>query len=90
MEKEPLSGEIQEGETAEVFKESSACQRWVVLCWMLMFWVPTPAGFVLRELGHDAIHCSRRVSWVHSQGNQEHGQCWEYCCYLQRCDLRCH
>ena len=43
MEKEPLSGEIQEGETAEVFKESSACQRWVVLCWMLMFWVPTPA-----------------------------------------------
>jgi len=42
MEKEALAGEIQEGETSEVLKESSARRRWVTLCWMLTFWVPTP------------------------------------------------
>lgn len=47
-EKEPLAGEIQEGETAEVFKETSARRRWVVLCWILTFWVP---GFLLSSLG---------------------------------------
>ena len=34
--------------------------------------------------------CSCWVPWVHSQGNQEYGQCWEICCYLQRSGLRCH
>ena len=42
MEKEALAGEIQEGETSEVLKESSARRRWVALCWMLTFWLPTP------------------------------------------------
>lgn len=41
-EKEPLAGEIQEGETTEVLKESSARRRWVALCWILTWWVPTP------------------------------------------------
>ncbi|KAF8643335.1 hypothetical protein AX16_009064 [Volvariella volvacea WC 439] len=40
--KEALAGEIQEGETTEVLKESAARRRWVALCWMLTFWVPTP------------------------------------------------
>ncbi|TCD65299.1 hypothetical protein EIP91_002824 [Steccherinum ochraceum] len=40
--KEALAGEIQEGETAEVLKESSARRRWVALCWMLTWWVPNP------------------------------------------------
>jgi chitin synthase len=40
--KEALAGEIQEGETAEVIKETSARRRWVALCWMLTFWVPNP------------------------------------------------
>ena len=42
MEKEALPGEIQEGETAEVLKESSARRRWVALCWALTWWIPTP------------------------------------------------
>ena len=42
LEKDALPGEIQEGETAEVLKESSARRRWVALCWMLTFWCPTP------------------------------------------------
>lgn len=42
MEKEALAGEIQEGETAEVLKESSARRRWVALCWLLTWWIPTP------------------------------------------------
>ncbi|KJA23760.1 glycosyltransferase family 2 protein [Hypholoma sublateritium FD-334 SS-4] len=41
MEKEALAGEIQEGETSEVLKESSARRRWVALCWILTWWVPT-------------------------------------------------
>jgi chitin synthase len=40
--KEALPGEIQEGETTEVIKETSARRRWVALCWMLTFWCPTP------------------------------------------------
>ncbi|KAF8057449.1 chitin synthase-domain-containing protein [Lyophyllum atratum] len=40
--KEILPGEIQDGETTEVLKESSARRKWVALCWMLTFWVPTP------------------------------------------------
>ena len=42
MEKEVFAGEIQEGETMEVLKESSARRRWVALCWMLTWWIPTP------------------------------------------------
>jgi chitin synthase len=42
MEKEALAGEIQEGETTEVLKESSARRRWVALCWILTWWIPTP------------------------------------------------
>ncbi|KAI0922672.1 hypothetical protein AcV5_009583 [Taiwanofungus camphoratus] len=41
-EKEPLAGEILEGETAEVIKEGPLRKRWVILCWILTFWVPTP------------------------------------------------
>lgn len=41
-EKEPLAGEIQEGETTEVLKETSARRRWVALCWLLTWWVPNP------------------------------------------------
>ncbi|KAJ6586612.1 glycosyltransferase family 2 protein [Mycena sp. CBHHK59/15] len=35
-----LAGEIQEGETAELIKETSARRRWVTLCWILTWWVP--------------------------------------------------
>jgi chitin synthase len=41
LEKDALPGEIQEGEVAEVLKDSSVRRRWVALCWMLTFWVPT-------------------------------------------------
>jgi chitin synthase len=41
LDKEALAGEIQEGETTEVIKETYSCRKWVVLCW-LTFWVPTP------------------------------------------------
>ncbi|KAG6887187.1 hypothetical protein C0992_000245 [Termitomyces sp. T32_za158] len=39
--KEVLPGEIQDGETTEVLKESSARRKWVALCWMLTFWIPS-------------------------------------------------
>ena len=42
MEKEALAGEILDGETTEVLKESSARRRWVALCWLLTWWIPTP------------------------------------------------
>ncbi|KAH9984858.1 glycosyltransferase family 2 protein [Russula vinacea] len=42
LEKEALPGEIHEGEVAEVLKETSARRRWVALCWLLTWWVPTP------------------------------------------------
>ena len=48
MEKEALAGEIQDGETTEVMKESSARRRWVALCWLLTWWVPSPC---LRYVG---------------------------------------
>ena len=48
LDKEAIAGEIQEGETAEVLKESSARRRWVALCWILTFWCPT---FLLRYVG---------------------------------------
>lgn len=48
LEKEALAGEIQEGETTEVMKESSARRKWVALCWMLTWWCP---NFMLRYVG---------------------------------------
>jgi chitin synthase len=42
LEKEALPGEIHEGETTEIVKETSARRRWVALCWLLTWWVPTP------------------------------------------------
>ncbi|THG99489.1 hypothetical protein EW026_g2875 [Hermanssonia centrifuga] len=42
VDKEALAGEIQEGETVEVIKESSARRKWVTLCWILTWWVPNP------------------------------------------------
>lgn len=42
VDKDALAGEIQEGETTEVIKETSARRRWVALCWMLTWWVPSP------------------------------------------------
>lgn len=41
--KEALAGEmVQEGETTEVLKESAARRRWVALCWLLTWWIPSP------------------------------------------------
>ncbi|KAF9019249.1 glycosyltransferase family 2 protein [Hymenopellis radicata] len=37
-----------EGEVAEIIRESSARRRWVALCWMLTWWVPT---FLLTYIG---------------------------------------
>jgi chitin synthase len=42
LEKEALPGEIHEGETTEIVKETSARRRWVALCWLLTWWMPTP------------------------------------------------
>ncbi len=42
LEKEALPGEIHEGETAEIIKETSARRRWVAICWLLTWWIPTP------------------------------------------------
>ncbi|KAJ7036193.1 glycosyltransferase family 2 protein [Mycena alexandri] len=41
LDKDALAGEIQEGETAEILKETSARRRWVTLCWLLTWWVPS-------------------------------------------------
>lgn len=48
LEKEPLAGEIHEGEVTEEVKETSARRKWVTLCWVLTFWVP---NFTLKYLG---------------------------------------
>lgn len=48
LDKEALPGEIQDGETAEVYKETSARRRWVALCWILTFWIP---NFLLVYIG---------------------------------------
>ncbi|KAJ6488481.1 glycosyltransferase family 2 protein [Mycena vitilis] len=42
LDRDALAREIQEGETVEVLKESSARRRWVMLCWMLTWWIPNP------------------------------------------------
>lgn len=41
MAKEALAGEIMENETTEVVKETSARRRWVLLCWILTWWIPS-------------------------------------------------
>ncbi|KDQ13770.1 glycosyltransferase family 2 protein [Botryobasidium botryosum FD-172 SS1] len=41
-EKDPLPGEILEGEVAEEIKDSPARRKWVFAVWMLTFWLPTP------------------------------------------------
>ncbi|KAH7917245.1 hypothetical protein BV22DRAFT_988233, partial [Leucogyrophana mollusca] len=33
---------VNPNDSMEVMKESSARRRWVALCWMLTFWVPSP------------------------------------------------
>ncbi|KAF8433780.1 P-loop containing nucleoside triphosphate hydrolase protein [Boletus edulis BED1] len=38
---EALAGEIMENETTEVVKETSARRRWVLLCWLLTWWIPS-------------------------------------------------
>ncbi|KAF8121855.1 hypothetical protein EV363DRAFT_1559012 [Boletus edulis] len=39
--KEALAGEIMENETTGVIKETSARRRWVLLCWLLTWWIPS-------------------------------------------------
>jgi chitin synthase len=39
--REALAGEIMENETTEVVKETSARRRWVLLCWLLTWWIPS-------------------------------------------------
>jgi chitin synthase len=39
--REALAGEIMENETTEVVKEMSARRRWVLLCWLLTWWIPS-------------------------------------------------
>lgn len=46
--KDPLPGEIMEGEVAEEIKDSPARRKWVALCWALTWWLP---NFVLRYIG---------------------------------------
>jgi chitin synthase len=47
-EKDVLDTEPTDGEIQEEYKESSARRRWVVLCWMLTWWIPS---FMLSKLG---------------------------------------
>ena len=47
-EKDILDEEIQDGETTEEYRESSARRRWVWLCAVLTFWIP---NFVLSKIG---------------------------------------
>lgn len=41
-EKDPVPGEIMEGEVAEEVRDSSARRKWVAFVWFLTWWVPTP------------------------------------------------
>ena len=40
--KEMLPGENLEGKMTEVVREMSARRRWVLLCWLLTWWIPSP------------------------------------------------
>lgn len=46
--KDPLPGEIMEGEVSEEIKDTPARRKWVALCWALTWWLP---NFVLRWVG---------------------------------------
>ncbi|KAG8811420.1 hypothetical protein FRC17_002459 [Serendipita sp. 399] len=46
--KDPLPGEIMEGEVSEEIKDTPARRKWVALCWVLTWWLP---NFVLRYIG---------------------------------------
>lgn len=46
--KDPLPGEIMEGEVTEEIKDSPGRRKWVALCWALTWWLP---NFVLRYIG---------------------------------------
>jgi chitin synthase len=59
LDKEALAGEIQEGETTEVIKETSGRRKWVALCWLLTFWVPTPLLTYLGQMKRPDI----RQAW---------------------------
>jgi chitin synthase len=48
LNKDPLPGEIMEGEVSEEIKDSPARRKWVALCWALTWWLPS---FVLRYVG---------------------------------------
>lgn len=41
-EKEALPGEIMEGEVTEEIRDTSGRRRWVALCWLLTWWLPSP------------------------------------------------
>ena len=46
--KDPLPGEIMEGEVTEEIRDSPARRKWVALCWALTWWLP---NFVLQYIG---------------------------------------
>lgn len=46
--KDPLPGEIMEGEVTEEIKDTPARRKWVALCWILTWWIP---NFLLRWVG---------------------------------------
>jgi len=48
LNKDPLPGEIMEGEVTEEIKDSPARRKWVALCWALTWWLP---NFLLRWIG---------------------------------------
>jgi chitin synthase len=48
-EKDELPSHPVGGETVEEVKESAARKRWVALCWVLTWWIPS---FLLRWFGH--------------------------------------
>lgn len=48
LNKDPLPGEIMEGEVSEEIKDTPARRKWVALCWALTWWLPS---FVLRYVG---------------------------------------
>lgn len=48
LHKDPLPGEILEGEVTEELKDTPARRKWVALCWSLTWWLPSP---LLRTVG---------------------------------------
>ncbi|KAL0064513.1 hypothetical protein AAF712_008571 [Marasmius tenuissimus] len=65
--KEALPGEVQEGETTEDVKESSARRRWVALCWILTWWLHNPCLTYNRS--HEAV---RRPTGLEGEASVEH------------------